>query len=90
MPSYLIGSAEDLLSHERIRHFHIHRKEIVETGGWLPEELPVRLAITSGASCPDVLMNEVVQRISGMFGYGDDDIRAGLANLALHEPEVLA
>ena len=90
MPSYLIGSAGDLLSSERIRHFHIHRKQVVETEGWLPAELPVRLAVTSGASCPDVLMNAVVQRIAGMYGYGDDDIHAGLANLALHEPAVPA
>ena len=90
MPSYLIGSADDLLSRGRIRHFHIHRKEVVETEGWLPEELPVRLAVTSGASCPDVLMNDVVQRIAGLYGYGDDHIQAGLANLTLHDPAVLA
>ena len=90
MPSYLVGSAEDLLSRERIRHFDIHRKEVVETRTWLPDDLPVRLAVTSGASCPDVLMNDVVQRIAGFYGYGDDDIQAGLANLALHEPAALS
>ena len=90
MPSYLIGSADDLLSRGRIRHFHIHRKEVVETEGWLPGELPVRLAVTSGASCPDVLMNDVVQRIAGLYGYGDDHIQAGLESLTLHEPAVLA
>ncbi len=89
MPSYLIGSAADLLSRERIRHFDIHRKEIVESPMWLPEELPVRLAVTSGASCPDVLMNDVVQRLAAFYGYGGDDIQAGLTNLALHEPAVL-
>ena len=90
MPSYLIGSADDLLSGERIRHFHIHRKEVVESEGWLPVDLPVRLAVTSGASCPDVLMNDVVQRIAALYGYGDDDIQAGLERLALHEPAALS
>ena len=90
MPSYLIGSAADLLSRERIRHYDIHRKEVVETGMWLPEELPARLVITSGASCPDVLMDDVVQRIAGYYGYDGDDIRAGLRNLALHEPAAVS
>jgi 4-hydroxy-3-methylbut-2-enyl diphosphate reductase len=86
MPSFLIRSSEELLSPSRIRHFDIHRKEQVETEGWLPAELPVRLAITSGASCPDVLMNDVVERIAGFFGYSDVDIATGLTSLALHEP----
>lgn len=88
MPSYLIDSAAALLSPERIRHFDIHAKSEIESGPWLPKELPARIAITSGASCPDVVMNDVFARIADFYGYGADDISAGLNNLRLHEPAV--
>ena len=90
MPSFLISSADELLSAESIRHFDIHRRTCVETEQWLPMDLPVRLAITSGASCPDVLMNDVFAKIAGFYGYGADDIATGLSRLALYEPAVPA
>jgi len=84
MPSYLIGGAEELLSRDRIRHFDIHEKKLAVTDNWLPAQLPATIAVTSGASCPDVLMNGVVQTIAGYFGYSDDDIDAGLDQLCLY------
>lgn len=88
MPSFLIDSADALLSAERIRHFDIHSKSPVESTSWLPEKLPTRIAITSGASCPDVVMNDVFTRIAAFYGYGADEIVAGLDALRLHEPAV--
>lgn len=85
MPSFLISRAEELLSATQIRHFDIHAKQTVVCDGWLPE-LPTRVAITSGASCPDVLMNCVVERIASFYGYEQTDIESGLATLALYEP----
>lgn len=86
MPSFLISSADELLSRQRIRHFDLHKKESVESQNWLPEQMPVRIAITSGASCPDVLMNAVFERIADFCGYDAQDIAVGLDRLALHEP----
>jgi 4-hydroxy-3-methylbut-2-enyl diphosphate reductase IspH len=40
--------------------------------------------VTSGASCPDVLMNGVVQTIAGYFDYGATEIEAGLDQLSLY------
>jgi len=84
MPSYLIGGPEELLSRDRIRHFDIHEKELVVADNWLPEQLPATIAVTSGASCPDVLMNGVVQTVVGYFGYGAEEIEAGLDQLSLY------
>jgi 4-hydroxy-3-methylbut-2-enyl diphosphate reductase len=84
MPSYLIGGPEELLSRDRIRHFDIHEKELVVADNWLPEQLPATIAVTSGASCPDVLMNGVVQTVAGYFGYGAEEIEAGLDQLSLY------
>ncbi|MBT6146661.1 MAG: 4-hydroxy-3-methylbut-2-enyl diphosphate reductase, partial [Gemmatimonadetes bacterium] len=85
MPSYLISSADELLSDRQIRHFDIHERQTALTNDWLPE-LPTRLAVTSGASCPDVLMNSVVERTASFYGYDRSDIEAGLTTLTLHEP----
>ena len=86
MPSYLISSSDELMSADEIRHFDLHSKELTVSTPWLPEKLPVRLAITSGASCPDVLLNAVVVKIAGFFGYGPGDIDKGLQQLSLVGP----
>ncbi len=85
MPSYLISSAEELLSAKQLRHFDIHARQTKMTDDWLPA-LPTQLAVTSGASCPDVLMNRVVEQIASFYGYDRGDIEAGLAALAVHQP----
>ncbi|MDA0335221.1 MAG: 4-hydroxy-3-methylbut-2-enyl diphosphate reductase [bacterium] len=88
MPSFLISAADELHSADCIRHFDIHRRQYIETRDWLPQNLPVRIALTSGASCPDVLMNDVLGRIAGFYGYGPEEVALGLDRLALHEPAV--
>ena len=89
MPSYLISGATELLSRERIRHFDVFSKNLTETEDWLPEP-PLTLAVTSGASCPDTLMNDVVERIAEFCGYGADEIASGLDELCLYEPMATA
>ena len=68
MPSFLIANSDEILSQHGIRHFDIHAKQMAESQDWLPGELPVRLIITSGASCPDILMNQVLQKVAGFAG----------------------
>ena len=83
LPSYLISSHEELLSRDRIRHFDLRSRELLITEDWLPGKLPTRLVVTSGASCPDVLMNQVIERIAEFFGYGPEEIETGLGELCL-------
>ncbi|MBM3280163.1 MAG: 4-hydroxy-3-methylbut-2-enyl diphosphate reductase [Candidatus Handelsmanbacteria bacterium] len=83
MPSFLIENSGELLSPQRLAHFDIHHKERVFSEGWLPAGLPARIAVTSGASCPDVLMNQVVEKLAGFYGYGQAEISAGLERLSL-------
>jgi 4-hydroxy-3-methylbut-2-enyl diphosphate reductase len=89
MPSYLVSGAQELLSRERIRHFDVAAQSLAETEDWLPE-LPLTLAVTSGASCPDILMNEVIEKVAGFCGYGAVEIEAGLAKLSLCAPAASA
>ena len=64
----------EILSERQIRHYDIHTKQMAESQHWLPDELPTRLIITSGASCPDILMNQVLQKVAGFYGYGEVEI----------------
>jgi 4-hydroxy-3-methylbut-2-enyl diphosphate reductase len=48
---------------QEIRHFDNHRKEEVATVGWLPEKSPLSVGIPAGASCPNNLIEETINRI---------------------------
>ncbi|MEW6756563.1 MAG: hypothetical protein AB1505_37165, partial [Candidatus Latescibacterota bacterium] len=83
MPSFLIATSDEILSADRIRHFDIRRRRVTVQRGWLPPNLPNRLVVTSGASCPDILMNQVIEKIVGFYGYGPAQIEEGLECLRL-------
>jgi 4-hydroxy-3-methylbut-2-en-1-yl diphosphate reductase len=65
MPTFFIRGAEEMITPEIIRHYDIHRKTVVQTDGWLPRKRPLDVVLTAGASCPDALLEEVIQRILG-------------------------
>ncbi len=73
-PTYHVRDAEEIDSPSEIKHFNQWDKEIKQTADWLPtdKEEPVNIAITSGASCPDVLVDEVILKILSYF----DDTRS--------------
>lgn len=67
-PTYHIRDAEEIDSTESIHHFDQWDKQMKETRNWLPDKNePVNVAITSGASCPDVLVDEVILEIISFF-----------------------
>ena len=68
-PTFHVRDAEEIESASEIRHFNQWDKEIKETENWLPvdKDEPVDIAITSGASCPDVLVDEVILKILSYF-----------------------
>lgn len=63
-PTYFIKGPDEILSDTRIRHFDLHRHDVTETEGWLPErDRPVEILLTSGASCPDAVVDSVIRRV---------------------------
>lgn len=67
-PTYHVRDAEEIDSPSQIQHFNQWDKEIKQTADWLPiNDQPVDIAITSGASCPDVLVDEVILKILSYF-----------------------
>ncbi len=63
-PTFHIRDANEILSQSKIRHFNQWNKEMLTTENWLPEDgEPKKIALTSGASCPDILVDEVLLKI---------------------------
>ena len=71
LPTYFVRDAEELLSPKRIRHLSLETKQVQITDDWLPTEHlngnPIDIVLTAGASCPDILLDEVLRKIVGWF-----------------------
>jgi 4-hydroxy-3-methylbut-2-en-1-yl diphosphate reductase len=71
LPTYFISSAEKILSAKEILHHNFHSKEEILSADFLPIKEPVRVLITSGASCPDALVEGVIIKLVEMYGVND-------------------
>ncbi|HHP7237965.1 4-hydroxy-3-methylbut-2-enyl diphosphate reductase [Longibacter sp.] len=68
MPTYFIRGASEFDSPAEIRHFDLHKHDETTTENWFPtNDGPVDVVLTSGASCPDALLDEVVRKIVAWF-----------------------
>jgi 4-hydroxy-3-methylbut-2-enyl diphosphate reductase len=65
--TYFINSASELKSKEEIHHFDYHRKEKKTSTGFLPSKEVVKIILTSGASCPDTLVDNVLLKVLSYF-----------------------
>jgi 4-hydroxy-3-methylbut-2-en-1-yl diphosphate reductase len=62
-PTYFINSENEIKSKFEIHHFNYPKKEKEVTFDYLPGKSPVKIILTSGASCPDTLVDRVMLRI---------------------------
>ncbi len=60
--AYHVKDAACILSRDVIQHKKVMTMDIIETRSWLPDG-PVRLGVTAGASTPNRVIEEVIQRI---------------------------
>jgi 4-hydroxy-3-methylbut-2-enyl diphosphate reductase len=68
MPTYFVRDAEQFDAPAEIRHFDIHAQQETTTEHWFPaDETPVDVLLTSGASCPDALLDDVVRKILNWY-----------------------
>lgn len=68
LPTYFINSEDKILSSSEILHYNFHTKQELLTKNYLPSTTPARILITSGASCPDALVENVIRKLAGFFG----------------------
>ncbi|OJU77861.1 MAG: 4-hydroxy-3-methylbut-2-enyl diphosphate reductase [Bacteroidetes bacterium 47-18] len=68
LPTYFINHERCLVDADRVQHFNFHDKQEILTAGFLPERLPLTVMVTSGASCPDALVERVIERLALLTG----------------------
>lgn len=67
-PTFHIRDASELDSPGSIHHFNQWEKKMLTTENWLPtDKKNLKIALTSGASCPDVLVDEVLLKILSFY-----------------------
>ncbi|MCU0404547.1 MAG: 4-hydroxy-3-methylbut-2-enyl diphosphate reductase, partial [Chitinophagaceae bacterium] len=67
LPTFFISGPEKIRDQFSIEHFNWRTKETLVTNKFLPEEKDLTIMITSGASCPDALVEQVITRIVSFF-----------------------
>lgn len=65
--TYFISSAKEIISPARINHYNIHTGLEERGSAFLPPHIPLDLILTSGASCPDAMVEEVLMKILAYF-----------------------
>ena len=67
LPTYFIDSAERMISRDLLVDCNWKTKEQKEINHFITEKEPVKILITSGASCPDALVEDVIKRLVSFF-----------------------
>ena len=91
LPTYFIKSADEIVSSKEIKHYKMHRREETTTLSYLPDKKPVKILITSGASCPDAMVEGVITKIAGFFKCNKtiDDLTREFMNISNNEDEAV-
>lgn len=67
LTTYFIDSADRLLNQHTIEQRNWRTKELSTLNNYLPAKTPLRILITSGASCPDAVVEKVVRKLAGFY-----------------------
>jgi len=67
LPTYFISSAEKIISKNSIKHFDIHSKAEILSEKFVPAKEKVNILLTSGASCPDSVVDQVLNKMHSFF-----------------------
>jgi 4-hydroxy-3-methylbut-2-enyl diphosphate reductase len=63
LPTYFICNEDKIITKKDILHYDFHGKQEILTSNYLPLKEPARVLITSGASCPDAIVEAVIRKI---------------------------
>ena len=68
LPTYFIDSAARLMNTQTIEHRNWQTKELSLIDDYLPAANPLKVLITSGASCPDAEVEKVLRKLASFYG----------------------
>jgi len=66
-PTYFISSEKEILDEAAIRHFDIHSKIEKVSEDYLPKKEFLNIILTSGASCPDAVVEAVLRKLLSFY-----------------------
>ena len=67
LPTYFINDPSKIISKEQLFHFDLHQHTEKETFDFLPQQGETRILMTSGASCPDAVVEKVIEKILSFY-----------------------
>ena len=70
LQTFFINSDDKIISFQTIMHYDFHTKQELITENYLPLKEPVSILITSGASCPDALVEGVIKKLASFYKHG--------------------
>lgn len=79
-PSFFIKDAQEIRSKDEIQSFDIHTKSMISHESFLPQKENMRIILTSGASCPDSIVDAVMMKLLSYF-LSDEEIKTLLSQL---------
>lgn len=72
LSTYFISSEKKILSDTVISHFDLHNRQEIQTNNFIPQKDIITILLTSGASCPDAVVESVLRKIHSYFPYAQD------------------
>tara|TARA_B110000037_G_scaffold213293_1_gene267568 strand:- start:9566 stop:10807 length:1242 start_codon:yes stop_codon:yes gene_type:complete len=78
--TFYIKDEDEIRSDNSVQHFDMHKNEVLESDAFIPIKRPLKIILTSGASCPDATVDRVIQRILELTNT-KADIEAALAEI---------
>lgn len=67
LPTYFINHPDRIISKDKIEHFDFHQKTEKTTDSFLTSKQNIKILLSSGASCPDALVEKIIEKIALFF-----------------------
>lgn len=67
LPTFFISAEDKIIDKNNIKHFDIHKHEEVITKDFLQSKQVIDIILTSGASCPDAVVEAVLRKVHSYF-----------------------
>lgn len=67
LPTYFIESSQNIIDKNSITHFDLHIKKEKLTNKYFPEEEQTTIILTCGASCPDSVVEGILEKLISFF-----------------------
>ena len=63
LPTYFVEGPEKLISEKKIMHYDLHLQKEILKSDWMPGKKNLSVLITSGASCPDAIVESIINKL---------------------------